>query len=435
MRLFSKFACLIVGLCGVASLLHAQSPAPAPKQAGPVLILGATAHIGDGTLIPNSAVAFEDGKITMVADATTIRIDQSRYAKIFDASGKQLFPGFIGMNSRLGLVEIDAVRATQDFSETGAFNPNARAIIAYNTDSDLIPTVRSNGVLLAQICPSGGVLSGASSVVALDAWNWEDAAVRMDEGLHLNWPSRRQWRGWGNGNPQRQANERYAKEVEALKRFFDEAAAYVKESAPAVRNPRFESMRALFAGKQTLYIRVNEATPMQEAVLFAKKYGLKPTLTGASDAWLIADFLAQEGVSLVLGRTQSLPARDDDDIDQPFKTPAMLHEKGVRFCFSEEGAWRQRNTPFQAGQAVAYGLPYEAAVRALTLDAATVLGISDRLGSIEMGKEATLFISEGDPLDMRGNRVIAAFIAGREIELDDKHKQLYRRYEKKYKQR
>lgn len=435
MRFFSKYICLTAALCGPALLLQAQSPAPAPKQVGAVLILGATAHIGDGTLIPNSAVAFEDGKITMVADATTIRIDQSRYAKIFDASGKQLFPGFIGMNSRLGLVEIDAVRATQDYSEVGAFNPNARAIVAYNTDSDLIPTIRANGVLLAQVCPTGGVLSGASSVVALDAWNWEDAAVRADEGLHLNWPARRSWRGWETGNPQQQANERYDKETQAIKRFFDEAAAYAKNPSPTVRNARFEAMRGLFAGSQRLYIHVNEATPMQEAVLFAKKYGLKPTLVGASDAWLIADFLAQEGATLVLERVQRLPTREDDDIDQPFKMPALLHEKGLRFCFSEEGAWRHRNIPFQAGQAVAYGLPYEAAIRALTLDAAATLGVADRLGSIEMGKDATLFISEGDPLDMRGNQVIAAFISGREIELDDKHKQLYRRYEKKYKQR
>lgn len=324
MRFFSKYICLTAALCGPALLLQAQSPAPAPKQVGAVLILGATAHIGDGTLIPNSAVAFEDGKITMVADATTIRIDQSRYAKIFDASGKQLFPGFIGMNSRLGLVEIDAVRATQDYSEVGAFNPNARAIVAYNTDSDLIPTIRANGVLLAQVCPTGGVLSGASSVVALDAWNWEDAAVRADEGLHLNWPARRSWRGWETGNPQQQANERYDKETQAIKRFFDEAAAYAKNPSPTVRNARFEAMRGLFAGSQRLYIHVNEATPMQEAVLFAKKYGLKPTLVGASDAWLIADFLAQEGATLVLERVQRLPTRET--------TISTSHSRCLRCC-------------------------------------------------------------------------------------------------------
>ncbi len=169
----------------------AQNPVPAPPQKGAILIVGAVAHLGNGQIIQNSAVAFEAGKLTLVADATTIRLDRSKYAKIFDASGKHLYPGFIASDTRLGLVEIEAVRATVDFAETSNYNPNARSIVAYNTDSQVLPTVRSNGVLTAQVSPAGGVISGSSSIVQLDAWNWEDAAYRSDDGIHLNWPGPR----------------------------------------------------------------------------------------------------------------------------------------------------------------------------------------------------------------------------------------------------
>ncbi|MBL7774679.1 MAG: hypothetical protein JNK89_01685, partial [Saprospiraceae bacterium] len=182
-------------------ILPAQPPTPAPAQSGAILILGATAHLGNGQVLPNSAIAFEAGKLTLVADATTIRLDRSKFSKIFDATGKHVYPGFIAAESRLGLVEIGAVRATVDHGEIGSLNPNARALVAYNTDSDVQPTVRSNGILQAQIVPSGGLVSGTSSVVQLDAWNWEDAAVRADDGVHLNWPNPSARRRFGPPEP------------------------------------------------------------------------------------------------------------------------------------------------------------------------------------------------------------------------------------------
>ena len=418
----------------LVAFLRAQTPVVAPRQSQAVLIVGATAHLGNGMVIPNSAIAFENGKITMVADATTIRYDRTRFGKIFDAAGKHVYPGFIAAQSRLGLVEIDAVRATQDFSEVGSFNSNTRALIAYNTDSELIPTVRSNGVLLSQVTPSGGTISGSSSVVQHDAWNWEDAVVLADDGLFLNWPALRSFGGWETGNPQMQRNEQYDKNVAEIKSFFAEAQAYSKLAKPAVANPRFEAMRALFAQQQNLYIRASQVKPMQEAVLLAESFGLTPILVGATDAWLITDFLMEHKVAVVLNNTQSLPSRDDEAVDQPYRTPAILHEKGILFCISEEGSWRLRNLPFQAGQAVGYGLPYEDAVSSITLNAAKILGIDDRVGSLTLGKDATLFISEGDALDMRTCIVTAAFIQGREIDLDNKQKALYRKYEAKYKQ-
>lgn len=415
-----------------ALFAHAQSPTPAPAQKSAILIMGATAHLGNGSVIANSAIGFEGGKLTLVADATTIRIDRSKYSKIFDASGKHVYPGFIAPDTRLGLVEVEAVRATVDFSEIGNINPNARALVAYNTDSEVTPTVRSNGVLLAQIVPEGGAVSGSSSIVQLDAWNWEDAALRTDDGLHLNWPALQTFGGFAN--PQMQKNEQYDKDVTNLRRYFDEARAYAQQPSPEVKNPKFEAMRGLFDQKQTLFVHTDHAKTIQEAILFAENYGLRTVLVGGDDSWLVADFLKAHNVPVILSRTQRLPSRDDEDVDQPFKTAALLQEKGVLFAFSISGAWQQRNLAFQAGQSVGFGLPKEAALSALTLNTAKILRIDNQCGSLETGKDATLFISEGDALDMRGCQLTAAFIQGREINLDNKQKQLARKYEEKYRQ-
>ncbi len=414
----------------------AQSPIPAPAQKTAILIMGATAHLGNGTVIANSAIAFENGKLTLVADATLIRIDRTKYSKIFDAAGKQVYPGFIAPNTQLGLVEIDAARPTVDFAEVGSLNPSTRTLIAYNTDSEVSPTVRTSGVLLAQIVPAGGTISGTSSVVQLDAWNWEDAAYRPDDGVHLNWPVPRTPPGVEAGSKDLEAKkiEQYDKELAALRRFFEEARSYLQLPAPEIKNGRFEALRGIFTQKQSLYIHSDAAKLIQEGVLFAEQFGLRPVLVEASDAWLVADFLKAHNVPVILSKTQRLPSREDEAVDQPFKTAVTLQEKGVLFAFSEEGSWRQRNLAFQAGQAVGFGLPYEAAVAALTLNTARILGIEATAGSLEIGKDATLFISEGDALDMRSAQVTAAFIQGREINLDNKQKELYKKYEQKYRQ-
>lgn len=412
----------------------AQIPVPATAQSGSVLILGATAHLGNGSVIANSAIGFEGGKLTLVADATTIRLDRSKFATVYEATGKQVYPGFIAPNTNLGLAEIEAAKATIDYADIGQYNPNLRSIVAYNTDSEVIPTVRSNGVLLVQVTPQGGTISGSSSVVQLDAWNWEDAAYRKDEGIHLNWPQMRTFGGWETGTPEMKKNDQYEKDVQALRRFFEEARAYAMQPAPEVKNLRFEAMRSLFDQKSTLYLHTDNVKTIQESVLFAESFGFRKVLVGANDVWLVADFLKAHQVPVILNKTQSLPNREDEAVDQTFKTAAFLQEKGILFAFSNAGFWQQRNLPFQAGQAVGFGLSKEAAVSAITLNTAKILGIDQTCGSLETGKDATLFISEGDALDMRGCRVTAAFIQGRAINLDNKHKQLNQRFEQKYKQ-
>ncbi|MCB0567093.1 MAG: amidohydrolase family protein [Phaeodactylibacter sp.] len=409
--------------------LCAQVPAPAPVQQQPILISGGTAHIGNGQVIDNSALIVEEGKITFAGGSDILpRRDFTGFRRI-DATGKHLYPGLIAPATNLGLVDIGAVRATRDYNEVGSINPNVRSIIAYNTDSPVIPTVRSQGILLAQVAPQGGRVPGMSSIVQLDAWNWEDAAYRTDEGIFLNWPRLFSY-SWRNRSFSK--NEDYAKQIEELRAFFTEAQAYARYAEPARSNLRFEAMKPLFSGERRLYIEAQEAKEITHAVQFAKEMGLSVVIVDGGDAWMVAELLKENDVPVILRETQSLPTRVDADVDQPFKTPAQLHEAGVLFCFSSDGYWQQRNLAFQAGQAVAYGLSYEDALAALTSSTAKILGIDSRTGSLEAGKEANLIICEGDLLDVRSSKVEMALIQGREVNLDNQQKALYRKFKAKY---
>lgn len=423
---------LLTALLGLLYLnLPAQhSPAPAPPQQAPILIQGGTLHVGTGEVIEDAMVAFENGKITVVGNMAMKR--QFPGHTIIDATGKHIYPGFIAANTTLGLQEIGAVRATLDQRELGTLNPNIRSLIAYNTDSEVTPTVRTMGVLLAEVVPEGGRISGMSSVVQLDAWNWEDAAYNTDFAIHVNWPSASSY-DWRQGRVQ--PNERFADELRELQDFFTEARAYSQKPTPDRVNLRFEAMRELFDGQRKSFIHANAVQSIQEAVLFAEQFNLTPTIIGGNDAWMITDFLVKHKVPVVLSSTQRTPSKTDENIDQPFRTPFLLHKAGVQFCQSHEGFWQFRNLAFQAGQAVGFGMPYEAAVASITLNAAKILGIDKMCGSVEVGKDATLFISEGDALDMRTNKLTHAFIQGRQINLDNKQEMLHRRFQQKYKQR
>lgn len=425
-QLISK--CFVTLLCFLPVVFSfGQLTVPAPAQQEAVVIVHATAHLGNGQVIEDAAVAFDKGKITFVG-AFRDWPGYDSYA-VLDATGKQLYPGFIATNSTLGINEIDAVRATLDMREVGELNPNVRALIAYNTDSEIINTVRSNGVLMAQIVPQGGLVAGQSSVVQLDAWNWEDAAYQTDRGIHIYWPratrfSFREFR--------MESNDRYAEELKQLEQLFREAEAYSRIEKHEDANLKLEAMRGLFTGEKKLFVHADEAKDMQRAVLLGETYKVKTVIVGGRDAWMIAGFLREKQTPVIFQQTQSLPGYEDEAVDQPFRTPALLKEAGVIFCLSGESSWQQRNLPFQAGQAAGHGLAPEAAVQAITLDAARILGIDKTAGSIEGGKDATLFISSGDALDMRTSLVERAYIQGREIDLDDKHKALYRKYQAKY---
>ena len=417
-------------LCG---LLNAQ-PTPAPKQSEPILITDGTIHVGNGKLIEHGVIGFVDGKITFVGTDVSSNYDRNSFKKIINATGKHIYPGLIAPNTHLGLVEIESTRATLDNIEVGELNPSVRSIIAYNTDSHIIPTVRSNGILVAEIAPDGGRISGTSSVVELDAWNWEDAAHDLDNGLHIHFPSQstRSFDGFEGFSFKK--NEKYAKEVMELETFFREAQVYATHDAANIgtKNLKMEAMRGVFNGTKTIFVHAELVKEITEAVTMLSKYSSKIVIVGGRDSYIIADWLANKKIGVILDRTQNLPAREDEDYDQPYKIPAQLQKAGVVFALSNNGGWQNRNLPFMAGQAVPYGLTKEEALSAITNNTAKLLGIDKTLGTLEVGKDATLVISDGDILDMKSSAVTRAFMRGRDIDLNNKQKENAARFQTKY---
>lgn len=410
----------------------AQVPAPAAKQSKPMLLKGATLHIGNGQVIENAAVGFDKGKITYAGPQNGASM--SGY-EVVDVTGQHIYPGLIQPNAALGLNEVESVRATIDWREVGDMNPNVRSVIAYNTDSDIIPTVRANGVLMTQLTPLGGTISGSSSIVQLDAWNWEDAVVKADEGMHLNWPNMLIETGNSRTDERlkRMAEHRDETMLE-LEKLFRDAAVY-KAGKHESENLKLASMAGLFTGAQKLYIHANYGKEIIEAVNFAKKQGVKEVVVvGARDAVAVADFLKANNVSVIYSGVHALPSRAEEDVDLPYKTPYLLHKAGIPFALDYDLAIHGiRNLPFIAGTAAAYGLDKEQALAAVSLNTAKILGIEKQAGSVEVGKDATLVVSSGDLLDMRTNNVTHAFIQGRTIDLNDKQKYLYKKFEDKYK--
>lgn len=409
---------------------------PAPEQTRSVLILGGTAHLGTGDAIEDAAIGFRDGKIDFVGRA--FQADKSKYDETIDAKGKQIYPGFIVTNTTLGLQEIGAVRATQDQYEVGTFRPNVRAIIAFNTDSEITPTVRSNGVLMGQITPRSGVISGASGVVQFDGWNWEDASMKMVDGIHLNWPSTHHKHAV-DGKVNIRKRKTYTQQKHEIERYFGEARAYAEahpEPSASVMDVRHEAMRGVFDGSLALYCHASDVREITEAVHFKRKMGIKRlVIVGGYDAYLVGDILRENDVSVLLTSVHRLPRFTEDDIDLPYRLPKLLADEGVLFALQVDARMTEMNTrnlPFYAGTARKYGLTEEQAIMALTRNPAKILGVDDVCGTIERGKDATLFISDGDALDVRTNRLIHAFIQGRTMDIDNRQKELYRKFQTKY---
>ena len=409
------------------SFVSAQSQEtiyPAPAQSQTIALIHATIHIGNGNIINDGMIVFNDGKIMSAGPTEPIKDN----AKIIDCTGKQIYPGLIDAATNLGLDEIGAVRATQDEFELGNINPNIQSMYAYNTDSKIINTVRSNGILLCNVVPQGGIIAGASSVMQLDAWNWEDAVYKAKNGIHFNMPSLTRF-----GNPDGDPVADAMKQIDDVRTFFRQAKAYLAESKHESTNLKFEAVKNLFNQSQIFYVHCDFVKDMMLAVEFAKEFNFHTVIVGGTDSWKIADYLKQNNIAVILGELHTLPAMQDDDIYQPAKTPYMLQQAGVTFCLSDNNSVTKfRNLPFDAGTAVAYGLSKEEALQAITLNAAKLLGIDKTTGSLEIGKDANIIVSDGDILDMKTSNVTYAFIQGRQINLDNKQKQLYEKYKYKY---
>jgi imidazolonepropionase-like amidohydrolase len=407
---------------------------PADKQTTAISIEGATAHLGNGKVIENSLIMFNDGKITFVGSAM---LKIARQGTIINAKGKHIYPGFIAANTSLGLVEIDAIKASDDQREIGINNPHIRSLIAYNAESKVVESMRPNGVLIAQITPRGGSISGTSSIVQLDAWNWEDAAIKVDDAIHMNWPgSFTSGRWWLGEDPALKPDKNYTKNVEKIKTYFQNAKNYLEGDKKVAHLP-FAAMKGLFNNSQKIFIHASGQREITDAVSICKNLGINNIVIVHGDgAESIAAFLVKQNIPVILDRPHRNPNSEDDAYDYTYTIAKTLTEKGVLVSLGMEGQMERMNTrnlPFYAGTFAAHGLDKEVALQLITLNTAKILGIDAFTGSLEVGKDATLFISKGDALDMRGNILTDAFIQGRKISLESHQTKLWKRYANKYK--
>ncbi len=403
---------------------------PGAKQTAPVLLTDATIHTATQGVLENADLLMVDGKIAAIG----VDLAAPQGAKVVALNGKHLYPGLIALANQLGLIEIEAVRATDDTAEVTDTNPDIRARIAYNADSEVIPTVRANGFSYSLVYPKGSTLMGQSSLMQLDAWTWQDATVADGVGLHVNWPSASTVAGWWSDKKPEEIAKENAKALQKLKDYFVQAKAYVDAEAAGLNkgvDSRWQAMIPVFKGQRPLFVHADDLRQIKQAMDLAKQYQLKLVIVGGRDSWRMADELAAAKVAVVFTAPYGIPERDDEANNTAFQTPALLQKAGVKFALSLDGYWDTRNVVFGAGQAISYGLTQEQALAAVTINAAQIAGVADKIGSLEVGKAATVVVSDGDIFDYLTHKVSAMWIDGREVTLNDRNKQLHQKYSQK----
>ncbi|WP_374759449.1 amidohydrolase family protein [Dyadobacter fanqingshengii] len=413
---------------------RAQNPAPAVAQSKSILVTGATIHVGNGQVIENGVIAFDKGIITQVGASGSVT--SANGAEVIEAKGKHIYPGIISLNTTVGLQEIASVRATLDYNEVGEINPHVRALVAYNTDSEVIPTLRGNGILLSQAVPQGGIISGSSSVFYSDGWNWEDAVLAKDDGIWLSWPPfLASTFNYEDFTVSVKRNDKRQEVINVFRSTFSDAKAYAETQSPNPVNLRLAAMKPLFDGSANLYIRAEYGKDIIEAVNFAKENGVKKVvIVGGDESYKVTSFLKENNIPVILNPTHRLPGRVDENVYLPYELPGILHKAGVKVAITyADEWWRTRNLAFLAGTSSGFGnVTPEEALQFVTKNAAEIIGADKLVGTLEKGKHASFLVTAGDMLDMRGNVIQMAFIKGGKVNLDDKQKRLYEKYKVKY---
>lgn len=436
----------IVGMAGVAvaalwaavpAAIDAQVRMTVPPQSEPVALTGATIHTVTSGVIENGTILLENGLITAIGADVEIPAG----TRVVDATGKHIYPGLIDAFSTVGIAEIGAVGVSNDINELGDFNPNVRADVAVNAESRHIGTTRSTGVLTTLTTPGGGLVSGMSSAMALEGWSWEEMSMQSAAALNVNWPNPnpRRFRGFGGFRfgPQGADRPSYAEQVQQLKDFFAEARAYrdaIAAGAEVRSDSRYAAMIPVIDGDIPVVIAADGAAQINDAITWAQEEDLRIVIRGGRDAIHVADRLVAEDIPVILTSTMAAPGRQYEGYDGAYSMPARLHEAGVRFAISGgSGSLYSNRLPFEAGVAVAFGLPEEEALKAVTINPAQFLGLDDRIGSLEPGKQATFLITTGTPLDMTSD-IEQAYIQGRELDMMDIQKYFFEKYMEKVRQ-
>lgn len=407
----------------VSAMVLAQRPNPAPAQKNPIAITNATIHTATGTVLNNASIVFENGKITQINGSIPSN------AAVINAQNKHVYPGFILVNNTLGLVEISATNATVDYREANDISPEVRSLISFNTDSHVIPVIRSNGVLLTQPVLKHGTLSCTSSIMQLDAWNWEDAVVATDNVLHLSWPEIYRI---DDEKRNKEFQTRRTEKIKELTSLFQRAQQYENQQ---VKDYKLNAIKPVFENRK-LFVEVSGANETLEVIAWANKLNLRNVvLIGESNLVGVLDDIKKSNFPLIIKRVHSLPVNSSDSPRLPYEFAKLVQDKGILYGLDYSGDMEyqnSRNLPFLAGTTIAYGVEKEKALQSITINLAKMLGIDKNYGTLEVGKSATLFISEGDALDQLTNNVTEAFIEGRKINLDNQQKELYKTYQEKY---
>lgn len=425
---------LMIGILGVSRLGWAGPEIPGRPQTTPIAIVAATLHTIRQPAMENATLLFENGRITQVG--TSVSLPEG--TRVIDGTGKHVYPGLFNADGPLGLLEISSVRGTRDMREVGQVNPNVRAEVAVNPDSELIPVTRSGGVLLNLTAPTGGLISGTSAVLQLDGWTWEDLTLHAPAGMHMTWPSLRESRRGGDETADREQRKSRHTQLQRLEDIFAQVEAYDRARSADEHQAvdlRWEAMRPVLTGQVPLVVSADRAAQIQSAVAFCSRRSLRLIIYGGYDAAECAAILRAQNVPVIIRGVYRLPWLRSDPYDQAYTLPARLRKAQVKFCIAGGGrdAANIRNLPHHAAMAVAFGLPEDEAVRAITLSPAEILGVSHRVGSLEPGKDATVIMTDGNVLDT-ATHVVVAFVQGREVDLSDRHKRLWRKYQARPKQ-
>ncbi len=432
-RLSVRAAAVALSAAAVSAVTPAHADAQVrmtvPPQEQTVVLRGATIHTVTNGVIENGTIVMQDGVIRAIG--TDIATPAG--ARVVDVTGKHIYPGLIDAYSTVGMSEIGSVDVSNDINELGDFNPNVRADVAVNAESRHIGTTRSAGVLVAFSTPGGGIISGLSSAMSLEGWTWEEMSIKGAAALNVNWPNpnARPRRGGGPGGGQQTAQLGYDEQVQALKDFFAEARAYQAAVAAGERtrtDSRYAAMIPALTGAIPVVIAANSVAQINDAITWGKEEKLRIVIRGGEDAIHVADRLVAENVPVILTSTMAAPNRSYEGYDGAYSSPAKLHAAGVKFAISGgAGALYTNRLPWEAGVAVAFGLPEEEALKAVTINAAEFMGVADQVGSLEVGKQATLLITTGTPLDMTTN-IEQSYIQGREINMMDIQKHFFEKY-------